>query len=89
MSPAADRLERLLASARQSHRHLSNQVLELDCAGCHSSYDDLKTLKKKRLHEKDCLFWVKNSGRFVSKQQGPAMFLRKHGLVRKVGKTKK
>ena len=43
----------------------------------------------KRLHKKDCLFWVKNSGRFVSKQQGPAMFLRKHGLVRKVGKTKK
>ena len=43
----------------------------------------------KRLHKKDCCFWVKNSGRFVSKQQGPAMFLRKHGLVRKVGKTKK
>jgi len=43
----------------------------------------------KMLHKKDCSFWVKNAGRFVSKHLGPAMFLRKNGLVRKkVGKKK-
>ena len=41
----------------------------------------------KMLHKKDCSFWVKNAGRFVSKHLGPAMFLRKNGLVQK--KTKK
>ena len=41
------------------------------------------------LHKKDCSFWVKNAGRFVSKHLGPAMFLRKNGLVRKAGKKKK
>ena len=40
----------------------------------------------KMLHKKDCSFWVKNAGRYVSKQLGPAMFLRKIGLVQKVGK---
>ena len=43
----------------------------------------------KLLHKKDCSFWVKNSGRFVSKHSGPAMFLSKNGLVRTVGKKKK
>ena len=43
----------------------------------------------KMLHKKDCSFWVQNSGRFVSKHLGPAMFLKKTGLVRKVGKKKK
>ena len=43
----------------------------------------------KMLHKKDCSFWVKNAGRYVSKHLGPAMFLRKNGLVRKVGKMKK
>ena len=43
----------------------------------------------KMLHKKDCSFWVKNTGRFVSKHLGPVMFLRRNGLVRKVGKTKK
>ena len=38
----------------------------------------------KMLHKKDCSFWVKNAGRYVSKHLGPAMFLRKNGLVRKV-----
>ena len=42
----------------------------------------------KMLHKKDCSFWVANAGRFVSKHLGPAMFLRKNGLVRKVGKKK-
>jgi len=37
----------------------------------------------KMLHKKDCSFWVKNAGRFVSKHLGPAMFLRKNGLVKK------
>ena len=39
----------------------------------------------KMLHKKDCSFWVKNAGRYVSKHLGPAMFLRKNGLVRKAG----
>ena len=43
----------------------------------------------KMLHKKDCSLWVQNSGRYVSKHMGPAMFLKKHGLVRKVGKMKK
>jgi hypothetical protein len=43
----------------------------------------------KMLHKKDCSFWVKNAGRFVSKHLGPAMFLRKNGLVWKVKKKKK
>ena len=43
----------------------------------------------KMLHKKDCSFWVKNAGRFVSKHLGPAMFLRKNGLVRKAEKKKK
>ena len=57
----------------------------------------IRTLQNvaKMLHKKDCSFWVKNAGRFVSKHLGPAMFLRKNGLVRKlvkkgkVGKKKK
>ena len=43
----------------------------------------------KMLHKKDCSLWVQNSGRYVSKHMGPAIFLKKHGLVRKVGKMKK
>ena len=43
----------------------------------------------KMLHKKDCSLWVKNTGRFVSKHLGPVMFLRRNGLVRMVGKTKK
>ena len=43
----------------------------------------------KMLHKKDCSFWVTNAGRFVSKHLGPVMFLRKNGLVRKVGTQKK
>ena len=53
----------------------------------------------KMLHQKDCSFWVKNAGRFVSKHVGPAMFLRRNGVVQKkmkktgkngkVGKKKK
>ena len=42
----------------------------------------------KMLHKKDCSFWVKNAGRFVSKHLGPAMFLRKNRLVQKAGKQK-
>ena len=42
----------------------------------------------KMLHGKDCSFWVENAGRYVSKHLGPAMFLRKNGLVRKVGRKK-
>lgn len=51
----------------------------------------IMTLKNvaKLLHKKDCSFWVKNAGRFVSKHLGPAMFLRKNGLVRKAGKKNK
>ena len=42
----------------------------------------------KMLHKKDCSLWVKNAGRFVSKNLGPVMFLRKNRLVQKVVKKK-
>ena len=45
----------------------------------------IKTLQivAQKLHRKDLSFWVENAGRFVSKHLGPAMFLKKLGLVRK------
>ena len=43
----------------------------------------------KMLHKNDCSFWVQNAGRYVSKHLGPAMFLRKNGVVWKVVKKKK
>jgi uncharacterized protein YbbC (DUF1343 family) len=42
----------------------------------------------KMLHKKDCSFWVKNAGRYVSKHLGPVMFLRKNGLVQKAKKKR-
>ena len=52
-APAAERLERQLTAARVAHRSLKSQVEELDCAGFHGRCDEMKTLKKRRLHEKD------------------------------------
>ena len=50
----------------------------------------IMTLQKvaRMLHKKDCSLWVQNAGRYVSKQQGPVMFLRRMGLIQKAGKMK-
>ena len=40
-------------------------------------------LVAKKLHGKDCSFWVQNAGRFVSKHMGPVIFLAKCGVVKK------
>ena len=40
-------------------------------------------LVAKKLHGKDCSFWVQNAGRFVSKHMGPVIFLSKCGVVEK------
>jgi len=43
----------------------------------------------KKLHKKDCLFWVRNAGRYVSKHLGPVMFLSTNGVIQKISKKKK
>jgi len=64
-----------LLQAWKKTRRIANRKLRI-----------IRTLQNvaKMLHKKDCSFWVKNAGRYVSKHLGPAMFLRKNGLVRKL-----
>ena len=46
-------------------------------------------LVAKKLHRKDCSFWVKNAGRYVSKKLGPVICLSKCGVVKKLQKRRR
>ena len=89
--PPRDDLLQAWKKSRRSAKHWGTLATKLGFLKNEKVFRKLRiimTLQNvaKMLHRKDCSFWVKNAGRFVSKHLGPAMFLRKNGLVQKTKK---
>ena len=92
--PAKDDLLLVWRATRHSLKYWRNFAEKLQQPKTRSVFRRLRVLMtlqqvSRKLHQKDCSFWGKSSGRYVSRTAGPVIFLANCGVVKKLSKKKK